>query len=268
MNRNHKRRRNMLAHLRLRTIVIPLLVHLMAAVGTFARQPADGAGVLRAMHDRYADNWYDTLTFKQDSTTHNPDGKDTTEIWYEAVRLPGQLRIDVGQPQSPNVRLIAANTFTQVENNEIKASRPFTHMLLVLGFDVYKQPVDTTIAQVKAQGFDLSKLHEDTWEGKPVYVVGADKGDLKSKQFWIEKDRLLFVRLIEPDRRDPAKTNDTRFGDYRQFSVGFVAARVDFYVEGKDVFTESYSDIKVNPKLDPAFFDPQQFKPQQDKPRN
>ena len=252
---------------RLSALLILSAAVLIVAIGASVPQPADGAGVLRAMHDRYANNWYDTLTFKQDSITHNPDGKDTTEIWYEALMLPGKLRIDVGQPHSPNIRLLTNDTYTQIENNEITASRPFVHMLLVLGFDVYRQPVETTIAQVKAQGFDLTKMHEDNWEGKPAYVVGADKGDLKAKQFWIEKDRLLFVRLLQPDPRDPAKINDTRFGDYRQFSPGFVAARVDFYADGKNAFSEVYSDIKVNPKLDPSFFDPHQFKPQRDEPR-
>jgi hypothetical protein len=115
---------------------------------------------------------------------------------------------------------------------------------------------------VKAQGIDLSKVHEDTWEGRPVYVVGAEKGDLKTKRFWVEKERLLFVRLIQPDEREPAKITDTRFMDYRQLSVGLVAARVEFYVDGKNVFSEIYVDIEVNPKLDPAFFDPKQFRAQ------
>ena len=252
-----------LAKMQLRAILILWVLYRVAAPGAFADEPQDGAAVLRAMHDRYANNWYDTLTFQQDSITRHPEGKDSSEIWYEYLQLPGKLRIDVGQPKSPNLRLIADNTFTRVENNEIKASRPFTHLLLVLGFDVYKQPVDTTIAQLKGQGVDLSKVHSDTWEGKPVFVVGADKGDLKSKQFWIDKERLLFLRLIEPDRQDRTKTNDTRFSDYRQFSPGFVAARVDFYVDGQNVFSEVYSDIRVNPKIDPAFFDPRQFKPEQ-----
>jgi hypothetical protein len=145
------------------------------------------------------------------------------------------------------------------------ASRPFVHMLLVLGFDVYRQAPETTIAQVQGQGIDLSKVHEDAWEGKPVYVVGAEKGDLKSKQFWIEKERLLFVRLIEPDAKEPAQCNDTRFGDYQKLSAGWVAARVDFYVDGRNTFSEVYSNIQANPRLDPAFFDPKQFKSLQDK---
>ncbi len=135
-------------------------------------------------------------------------------------------------------------------------------MLLVLGFDVYHQPPETTIAQVKQEGFDVSKFHEETWQGEPVYVVGADKGDLKSKQFWIEQKRLLFVRLLEPDRRDPTKTADTRFVDYRKPSLGWVAAGVELYVDGKEVFSEEYSDIVANPKLNPAIFDPAQFSTQ------
>jgi hypothetical protein len=176
--------------------------------------------------------------------------------------LPGKLRIDVGQTNSGNGRLLADDKIIRFQNNQIVASRPFVHMLLVLGFDVYRQPVETTIEQVRAQGIDLSKVHEDTWEGRPVYVVGAEKGDPKTKQFWVEKERLLFVRLIQPDERELAKINDTRFMDYRQLPVGFVATRVEVYVDGKNVFSEIYADIEVNPKLDPAFFDPKQFRAQ------
>lgn len=248
-----------------RTILILALWQLCLAVVAGVQEPRDGAAVLKAMHDRYTNNWYETLTFKQESITHKPDGTNSTEIWYEALLLPGKLRIDVGKPKSDDGRLLADGKVIRFQNNEIVASRPFVHMLLVLGFDVYRQPVETTIEQVKAQSFDLSKLHEDSWQGHPVYVIGADKGDLKSKQFWIEKERLLFVRLIQPDDLEPSKINDTRFDDYRQFSPGFVAARVEFFSDDKNVFSEVYSDIKVNPKLDPAFFDPSQFKPQQDK---
>jgi hypothetical protein len=239
---------------------------LCASCGVSAAQEMrDGAALLKAMHDRYANDWYETLTFKQDSITHNPDGTDKTEIWYEALMLPGKLRIDIGQPNSGNGTLVADNKLTRFQNNQVTSSRPFVHMLLVLGFDVYRQPPETTIDEVNKQGFDLSKLHEDSWEGRPVYVVGADMGDLKSKQFWVDRERLLFVRLIQPDEHDQAKIHDSRFGDYRRLSTGCVAARVDFYVDGRNMFSETYSDIKENPKLDPALFDAQQFKPQQDK---
>lgn len=239
----------------------------LGAATSGAQVAPDGAVVLRAMHERYANDWYATLTFQQDSITHEANGTDKTEVWYEALMVPGRLRIDIGKPDSGNGMLVVDGTLTRFEKNEVASRRPLVHLLLVLGFDVYRQPPETTIAQIKGEGFDLSKVHEDSWEGKPVYVVGADKGDSKSKQFWIEKEHLLFVRLVQPDKKEPAKINDTRFGDYRKLPVGWVAARVDFYVEGKKEFSEVYSNIQENPKLDPAFFDAKQFKPLQDKPQ-
>jgi len=231
----------------------------LLAAGIPAQEIRDGETLLRAMHGRYQNNWYETLTFTQKSTTHNDDGTDKSEIWHEAMLLPGKLRIDIGSPADGNGMLVANGARTSFQNGKASDPHPFVHMLLVLGFDVYRQPAQATVDQVKGQGFDLTKLREDSWDGESVYVVGADKGDLKSKQFWVEKKRLLFVRMIAPDRRDAAKTADSRFADYRQLPVGWVAARVEFFVAGKNVFSEEYSEIQTNPKLDPAIFDPRQF---------
>ena len=99
-----------------------------------------------------------------------------------------------------------------------------------------RQDPETTIKVVKGEGYDLSKLHEDTWEGHPAYVVGADKGDLKSKQFWVTKDTLLFVRDIEPARGDPKKLDDIRFMDYRPLAGAWIAARRRGLFRGQEGF--------------------------------
>jgi hypothetical protein len=242
--------------------VILAAFNLVSAVTAPAQEIQNGEALLRAMHDRYQHDWYETLTFTQESITHKPDGTTSSETWHEALMVPGKLRIDIGPPQDGNGMIFADGTLSVFKDGKLTRTTPFVHMLLVLGFDVYHQLPETTIAQVKQEGFDLSKFHEETWQGEPVYVVGADKGDLKSKQFWIEKKRLLFVRLLEPDRRDPTKTADTRFVDYRKLSPGWVAAGVELYVDGKEVFSEEYSDIVANPKLNPAIFDPAQFSTQ------
>ena len=146
-----------------------------------------------------------------------------------------------------------------VKDNKVVGTRHSVNMLLVLGFDVYRQDPETTIGVVKGEGYDLSKLHEDTWEGHPAYVVGADKGDLKSKQFWVAKDTLLFVRVIEPARGDATKVDDIRFMDYRPLAGAWIAARVEVHSEGKKVFSEDYTDIQANVKLDPAVFEAEKF---------
>lgn len=219
----------------------------------------NGEELLAAMHARYAQSWYRTVTFEEQAFTRNADGTVKRETWYESLLLPGKLRINIGSPTSGNGAIYRDNTLTSFRDGKVSAARPFVHMLLVLGFDVYCQEPRITVAEAKGQGFNLGEIHQDVWKGRVVYVVGAKKGDLKSKQFWIEKSRLLFVRLIEPNPRDPAKLDDQRFSDYRRLGTAWIAAHVDFLTGGKSVFTEQYFNIQGNVKLDSTIFDPERF---------
>jgi outer membrane lipoprotein-sorting protein len=217
--------------------------------------------LLRTMHDRYANSWYDTLTFTQKSTTYNADGTTKVETWYEAALLPGKLRIDIGPPADGHAYFMVDGYATIFEKGKDPRSRPLVNLLLVLGFDVYKQSPETTLKIVQSQKIDTTKFHEETWQGHDVYVVGAEKGDTKSPQFWIDKDRLLFVRLFQPARANPADTDEIRFVNYQPLAGTWIAARVEIWNGEKLIFTEDYSDIKANPKLDAALFDPKLFDP-------
>jgi len=239
-----------------RTVFVVTALMCMVAYGQEIRT---GEDLLRAMHSRYQSSWYQTITFTQKSTTYKPDGTSSAETWYEAALLPGKLRIDIGPASNGNGYVMVDGTATVVKADKVTGTFPLVNILLVLGFDVYTQDPETTIKVVTGEGYDLSKLREDTWEGHPAYVVGAGKGDLTSKQFWVTKDRLLFVRVIEPARSDPKKLDDVRFMDYRPLAGAWVAARVEVHSEDKLVFSEDYTDIQANVKLAPAVFDPQQF---------
>jgi len=219
----------------------------------------NGEDLLRAMHDRYKDSWYQTVTFTQKSTTYKPDGSSKSETWYEAALLPGKLRIDIGPASDGKGYVFSDGSVTVIQENKVVTNVKDINMLLVLGFDVYRQDPEATINVVKGEGYDVSKLREDSWEGKPAYVVGAEKGDLKSKQFWVAKDTLLFVREIEPARDNPSKLDDIRFIHYQPLAGAWIAAGVEVYSDGKKVFSEDYSDIRANVKLEPAVFDPEKF---------
>jgi outer membrane lipoprotein-sorting protein len=219
----------------------------------------NGEDILRAMHGRYAASWYQNVTFVQKSTTYKADGTSSAETWYEAASLPGKLRIDIGPASDGKGYVLVDGNVTIVKDNKVVASRPQVNMLLVLGFDVYRQDPETTIKVVKGEGYHLSKVHQDTWDGKAAYVVGADKGDLKSKQFWVEKDRMLFVRVIEPSHGDPTKVDDIRFIHYQPLAGAWIAAGVEVYTDGQKVFSEDYFDIQANVKLDPGTFDAKKF---------
>jgi hypothetical protein len=244
--------------MKFRKLRLPLLI-LLSLTPLRAQYVRSGEDLLRAMHDRYAKEWYATLSFDQKSTTYNADGTTKAETWHEAADIPGKLRIDIGNPTDGNGALLVDGTVTGFHAGKVTGTRPLVNILLVLGFDVYRQPPETTASVAKSEGYDLSKIHEETWERQAVYVVGADKGDLKKKQFWIDKNKLLFVRVIEPTQSDPAKFQDIRFEDYQPIAKAWLAERVEVYVDDKKVFSEEYSNIQANPKLAGGTFDPQQF---------
>jgi outer membrane lipoprotein-sorting protein len=241
----------------MKTIV--LVTAVLSSSFAHAQEIRDGQKLLRAMHERYKNSWYQTVTFKQKSTTYKPDGSSSAEAWYEAASIPGKLRIDIGPPAAGKGYLFIDGDLIVIKDNKVTDTRHSVNMLLVLGFDVYRQDPELTAKIVKEEGYDLSKIHEDTWEGKPAYVVGAVKGDLKSKQFWVEKNSLLFLREIEPARKDAEKTEDIRFIHYRPLAGAWIAAGVEVYSEGRKVFSEGYSEIQANVKLDPDTFDAQKF---------
>ena len=143
------------------------------------------------------------------------------------------------------------------KNGKVDSTRPFVHPLMILGFDIYRLSLADVIEKLKGLKFDLSILREDTWQGRPVYVIGAKQGDLQSPQFWIDQRNLYFVRMLRPSGKDGAQTQETQFNKYQKLGGGWMAPEVIFMVEGKIVTTEEYSDMRADVALDPKLFDPQ-----------
>ncbi len=238
------------------SVKLSLLLLLIACFATpaLAAEIKTTNELISAMRDRYANKWYKTLVFAQKTTDYKPDGKIETGVWYEAMRLPGKLRIDFGSIGSGNGVIFDDGMQHDFKEGKAAGSRRTGHPLLTLGFAVYGQPAETTIRQLAGMKFDLSKFREDVYGGRAVYVVGADKGDLRSRQFWIDKKRLYFLRSIQP--AGGTRVQEFRFGDYRKVKGGgWVAARVEFLIDGKLFFLEEYFDIKPNAKLPDGIFD-------------
>jgi hypothetical protein len=158
---------------------------------------------------------------------------------------------------TPHRIIICANDSIYVKTpGHPLVARPGLNLLLVLGFDVYKQPVERSIAALTAEGFDLSHVHDDVWHGKPVIVVGAAMGDTTSKQFWIDKQRMLFVRLLDTSHTLLGASTEALFDDYRPLGGGWIAA--DVHVSGNGIvhLREIYSDMKADVELPDSWFDP------------
>jgi hypothetical protein len=222
-----------------------------------ATTPADPTGeqLLQQMHDRYANKWYHTMTFVQTTSAWDSAGTKTVATWYESITLPGTIRIDFAPRADGNGVMATHDSTFIVQHGAVSAVRPGGNILLTLAFDVYLGPVDQTVAAVRTAGYDLSTVHRDRWQGMPVYVVGADSGNLTTPQFWVDTKRLLLVRIFTPTKPGSAVLRDVRFNQWRPIGGGWIAPNVEFFVGPTRQRLEEYADIKTNVAISPELFD-------------
>jgi hypothetical protein len=241
----------------MRNTLLVLIMTLCPAPLMHAARIKTTEDLIQAMQQKYAKSWYKTATFVQKTVDYDKDGKQRVSTWYEALSVPGSLRIDFTPVKAGSGILFTDRKLFSFKDGKQESSREFVHPLMILGFDIYKLPFADVMATLKALKFDLALLHEDTWQGRPVYVVGAKQGDLHSQQFWIDGKNLYFVRMLEPAGKDGAQTQETQFNKYQRLGGGWMAPEVIFTIDGRIRTTEEYSEMRANPPLDSRLFDPQ-----------
>lgn len=218
--------------------------------------PRDGTAVLQQMHDEYQGRWYRTLTFIQ--TTSFPNRP--AETWYEAGAIPGKLRIDVAPIENGNAFMYVGDSLVMFQGGQRVRAVEDRNLLMTLAFDVYGQPVATTAAQLTGSGVDLDRVHASTWQDRPVWVVGAEMGDTTSAQFWVDQERLVFVRLLEPQKNPDAPDAepailDVEFNRYERLGGGWIAPEVIIRLNGTEIMREVYRDMRADVELPAELYD-------------
>lgn len=221
----------------------------------------DTAELVNAMHERYSGKWYKTLTFVQSNTRYTSDGREDKSRWAEYVSVPGKLRIEF-LPRGNRSGLLFNNgrVYTYEGGNRIDTRRQL-HPLILLTGDVYVLPPAVTLRRLDSLRVDRTRFRVDRWDGRRVYVVGADAGDTVSNQLWVDADRLLLVRWIESQgtgaRRVPS---DTRLAAYRTVDGHAIPTDVTVYRGGKLALRQVYEDVRVDVPLSPTLFEPARWK--------
>ena len=208
------------------------------------------------MHARYAGKWFSTLTFAQNTTTISQSGREIKGVWNEYIAVPGRLRIDYQPLATRSGVLYAGGRIHAFTDGKPQTPQRGWNPLQLLVADVYGQSADTTAFQLDSLGFDLTTIHQDRWQDKAMWVVGARAGDTTTSQFWIDKDSLLVRRVIQRDVRAARPVlSDIRFYRYQDVGGYPVAFDVHFYRDGRLFFKEEYFDVKVNVPIPPEVFD-------------
>src|SRR3954467_3756032 len=107
--------------------VLLLCALLLTVQSARADKIKTSADLISAMQKKYAKSWYKTLTFKQKTTNINDDGTKKESIWYEALSVPGKLRIDFDPASEGNGILFVHDTFYSFKDGAQAATRPFVH---------------------------------------------------------------------------------------------------------------------------------------------
>src|SRR5947199_9430749 len=113
------------------------------------------------MQQKYSKSWYKTATFVHKTTKIDKDSNTKVETWYEAMSLPGSLRIDFTPTKDGNGILFTNYQIYVFKNGKVD-SKPYVHPLMILGFDIYRLPQSDVIDKLRGLKFDLSIFLEDT----------------------------------------------------------------------------------------------------------
>ncbi len=213
--------------------LLPLLV--LAA----SPQMRSGEDVLRAMHERHSQTTIGPLVLIQSVVYFDPGSgrPDRAEIRYQSMDLPGMVRSDVAPLDDRVTELFRNDSIFRMRGDSVAVARPSFHPVLLLGFDAYTQPLSQTVHTLERIGIDLNRLREDEWQGRPVWVVGSSSPGDRANQFWMDKESLLFLRLITTDG-STGVVREIRFRDHQPLGGSRIPTVVEFYVDGRLTITE------------------------------
>lgn len=208
--------------------------------------------LLEAMQKKYAGKWARTLTFTQYNTHYEKDTISGTSVWYEAIEYPDKFRIDFGDPSIGNAVLFTNDSVYQFKNKELTASKKQVNNLMLLAGGIYFLSKEKALKRLTEAGYNTAAFREDTWNGRPVYVVGARQGDVQSNQFWLDKQHLYLVRTLaaQPD----GHIQEAQFRKHIRTAGGWTETEVLFLTDGKPQQLEVYKNLQANVLLPKGLF--------------
>ncbi|RYZ30536.1 MAG: hypothetical protein EOO10_02510 [Chitinophagaceae bacterium] len=217
-------------------------------------QAQSGIDYLKTMYTKNAGHWYNTMTFVQTTGFYRNDSLIRTATWYEALKLPHDLRIDFEDPSKGNFVLYKKDSTYRFQNGNLRnVSADINPFIFFIG-GMYYLPFDSVLSQLKSKGYDVQKGYSTTWNGKKTFVIGRENEQDLSNAFWLDTERGLILRLVEKNNR--GQVIDAHMKDHKKLPKGSSETKVDIYVNGKLVQVESYDQIKIDRPLDDQLFDP------------
>jgi hypothetical protein len=232
------------------------LISLMASWSAPAPVPP-GETVIRAAYAMYGGKWYHDALWVQRTVLYD---EERLETWYVAVQPPTSIRIDVAPPVTGRALIYRNDSTYEIGRGAVRAAGVGSQPLYILLNALHSLPPARTIALLRKYNFDLSKSYSRSWDGAPVVVVGALPGDTASNQFWLEKKRMVLVRMFAKNGADPSRPLEARVTGYRRAGAGWLENRVLLFLGGKLSIEENYTNVAIDKPVDAFLFEPSPYR--------
>ena len=229
-----------------------------------AKRISDCQSLVREMHAAASNATYSEYTFVQTTIRYKKDGSIRDTItWYESVQYPDKFRIDLGLP-SIGTAVIYRNDSSYFfrEGQLARGSKEFMPFLMLEG-GLKCMNVEEIMDRMNTFGYDVNQFRSDRWEDRKVYVMGAEAADdLQSKQIWVDAERLIPLRRIDP--QPDGKVMEVVYSGFEKHDGGWIETRVDFFLTDDEkkrslLQVEFYKEINTRVELQPSIFEPGQF---------
>lgn len=212
--------------------------------------------IISIMHAANAKNFRKSLSFVQQTEFYRNDSLIRQATWHEVIVYPDNLRIDINDLSRGNSLLFVKDSFYNFQNSQLKTKVRQPHDLLFLLGGMYSFPLQAVYMRMKEAGYNTDKSFETIWKGMKVVVIGTDKEEKQSSQFWVDKERLVVVRIL--DNKD-GQQSEIVCSDHIKIGKSWCETKVELYVNGKIRQTEKYSGIQENISIDMDYFNPYKF---------
>lgn len=214
----------------------------------------NGQDILQKMKDRYAGKFPAAITFTQTNTHYRADTAWQQTVWEEYIEYPDKFRID--RPNKQTLLFVRDSLF-DIQAGKLAMSIPYPNNLLLLLGGLHHRSLADVSERLRKAGYDLSKCHKSDWQGRPVWVIGAQPGDTLSNQFWVDAKKYCVVRTIEKARNGTQV--EGRYGRHIRMGKAWIETEVMFLRNGLREQYESYQQVQRHDSLPATLFEPKEL---------
>jgi hypothetical protein len=121
--------------------------------------------------------------------------------------------------------------------------------------NLYLLAVPITLVPLKEKAFKVEHAGEDKVGDKPVVVLRVTGPDGKDFNLYFDKDSGLLVKLaVRMGAEGREFTQETTFGEYKDFDGIKKATKIERKRDGEKVLEQEITEFKVLDKVDPETF--------------